>query len=453
MWTMIPSLELLIQSLAPAFTLPSFATQGQLLIAWFMCLGRHTEYRVFQTALPATSVSHAQRHPFDRFYNFFSRSAWSLQELAFRVAVSVVVRLSPEGWLYLIVDDTLLHKRGLHVYGRGWFRDAVASTRKRVATASGHNWVIRALAIPVPCCPSVILALTITTRLHLPGKDQPSCVELARMMLSELLGWFPERRIILIGDGAYAAAALLERLDRRVSFVGRMRGDAALFDPTPRPVPKGRRGPKPKKGPRLPKPKEAAAQADRNRTGRGPWAWQPIEVMAYGVQRTPKVLSYEVVWPTVLGLSPIRVVVVRDPSGRMRDAYLFTTDLKARLQWVVETFARRWAIEVSFKASKQVLEIEAPRHWSQESIEKLAPWVWLMRSVLQVWYLTAGRLLPEAERARAEMGEWDSEWSLRHMLNVLRAAILEATIKMDLADLSELKDFISMLKNCLKIAA
>ena len=66
-------------------------------------------------------------------------------------------------------------------------------------------------------------------------------------------------------------------------------------------------------------------------------------------------------------------------------AYLFTTDLSAGLQWVITMFAWRWAIEVLFRASKQVLEIEAPQHWCQESVEKLAPWVWSMQSVIMVW--------------------------------------------------------------------
>ncbi len=79
-----------------------------------------------------TPISRKQRHPFDRFYNFFSRSAWTMHDLAREVAVTVVVRLNPRGVLHLVVDDTLLHKRGKHVYGLGWFRDAVASTAKRV---------------------------------------------------------------------------------------------------------------------------------------------------------------------------------------------------------------------------------------------------------------------------------------------------------------------------------
>jgi hypothetical protein len=88
----------------------------------------------------------------------------------------------------------------------------------------------------------------------------------------------------------------------------------------------------------------------------------------------------------------------------MRDAYLFTTDLRASLSWVITMFAWRWAIEVLFRASKQVLDIEGPQHRSQEAVEKLAPWLWSMQSVIMVWYISAGRALPEAEELRALMG-------------------------------------------------
>ena len=67
MWVMIPSLEPLVQSLAVAFTQPSFASHCHILLGWLMCLGTHTEYRVFQTAQADTPTPRAQRHPFDRF--------------------------------------------------------------------------------------------------------------------------------------------------------------------------------------------------------------------------------------------------------------------------------------------------------------------------------------------------------------------------------------------------
>src|SRR5207344_1861082 len=131
-------------------------------------------------------------------------------------------------------------------------------------------------------------------------------------------------------DGAYASKWLLGNLDERVTFVGRMRGDAAVYDPQVPASRAGKRGPKAKKGKRLPSPKAAAGKADRKKTTTGEWVWQEVAVTVYGRERTLRALAYEVVWPTVTGLRPVRVVVVRDPEGRMNDAYLFTTDVEAR---------------------------------------------------------------------------------------------------------------------------
>jgi hypothetical protein len=452
-WSMILSLESVVDELEPAFTQPSFQAGCELLLAWVMCLGKHTLRRVAHNADPQLVPDHRRRHGLDGYYNFFERSAWTPKALAYRVAVLVFARLKCLSPITLLVDDTLAHKRGKSVWGLGWFRDACASTQKRVATASGHNWVVLAVAVCLPFTGVPILALPLVARLRRPGKDQPSCPVLAKQMLAEVLEWFPTKRFTLVGDGAYACKALLADLDERVTFVGRMRGDAAVYDPCV-PPPKARQcGRKPQKGPRLPKPKEAAAQADRKRAKGGNGVWQAVAVLVYGCTRCLKTVVYEAVWPTVLKLRPIRLVVVRDPEGRMRDAYLFTTDTKACPEWVITQFAWRWSIEVLFRASKQVMDIEAPQHWCQASVEKLAPWVWSMQSVIMVWYITAGHALPEAQELCARMGEWDSEWSLRHMIQVLRCAILNATINPNSADPDELREMVQTLKKWANLAA
>src|SRR4051794_23054288 len=283
MWAMIAPLQPLVEDLRPAFTLPSFASACDLLLSWVMCLGKHTLRRVGQTRNPNTVPGHSRRHGLDTTYNFFERSAWSPPVLARLVAILVFTRLKLAGRITLLVDDTLAHKRGKSVWGLGWFRDAVASTRKRVATASGHNWVVVAAAYCLPFSNAPILALPLLARLHLPGKGQPSCPALAKAMLAEVLQWFPRHCFTLVGDGAYACKELLRDLDHaRVVFVGRLRGDACVYDAkVPQPK-KGKKGPKAKKGPKLPKPKEAALKADRKRSSVGQWLWQRIEVAVYG---------------------------------------------------------------------------------------------------------------------------------------------------------------------------
>jgi hypothetical protein len=452
MFTSIPSLDAVVQCLLPAFTQPSFQTHIEVLIGWVMCLSKRTEYGVFQTIEADTLVSRQQRHPFDRFYNFFSRSAWIVRDLAHQVAMAVVVQLNPRGLLYLVVDDTLLHKRGKNVYGLGWFRDAVASTAKRVATASGNHWVVVGLAICIPGT-TKIYCLPIHAMLHLAGKNQKSEATLAKEMLRDILEWFPDRKLVFLGDGAYSTKNLLDDLDPRVTYVGVMRSDAAIYDPLPPKQSTSKRGPKAKKGPRLPNPKEAMKKADRNRSGQGPWAWQTVKATAYGVTRQLQVVSFQAVWPEVLGLRPILVALVRDPRGKFKDKYLFTTDLNADLGWIIAAFSRRWSIEVAFKSSKQVMKIQAPQHWCRGSVEKLSPWVWLMQSVIGLWYFTEGRKLPAAQAARRRFGEWDTEWSLAHMLRILRAAILEATINPESATKADLRQLFEALENYLNLAA
>lgn len=453
MWTMIPSLQATVDVLVPAFTQPSFATSCRLVLAWVMCLGKHTLSRVAQNANPSSPPDRAARHGLDSYYNFFERSAWTPSVLAQRVGVLILTSLRFTGLVTLLIDDTLAHKTGKCVWGLGWFRDAVASTRKRVATASGHNWVVLAVAFRSPLTGAPVLALPLLARLHQPGKGRPSCPALARAMLEEVLEWFPASRFTLVGDGAYACRELLADWPERVTFVGRMRGDAAVYDPQPAKARKGQRGPRPKKGARLPAPREAAQKADRKRTPAGAWLWQTLRVCVYGRERELRAVRYEAVWPRVLGLRRIRIVAVRDPSGRLEDIYLFTTDPQADPAWVITQFAWRWSIEVLFRASKQVLEVEAPQHWSQESVAKVAPWVWGMQSVIMVWYLTSGRDLPEAKELAAGMGPWDSEWSLRHMFRVLQRATLSATIKPMSANEAQLREMVQTLESWALLAA
>jgi hypothetical protein len=307
------------------------------------------------------------------------------------------------------------------------------------------------LAICIPGT-SKIYCLPIHTMLHLAGKNHKSEATLAKEMLQEILAWFPDRKLVLVGDGAYSANNLLAELDPRVTYVGVMRADAAIYDPVPPKQPKSKRGPKPHKGPRFPHPKEVLKQAEGNRSGRGPWSWQTVQATAYGVTRSLQVVSFQAVWPEVLRLVPILVVLVRDPRGKFPDKYLFTTDVDADLGWVISTFARRWSIEVAFKASKQVMTIQAPQHWCQASIEKLSPWVWLMQSVISLWYFTEGHKLPAARAARRRFGKWDTEWSLGHMLRILRTAILQQTINRKSATKDDLCQLIDHLENYLHLA-
>jgi hypothetical protein len=450
MWSVVPSLEAILQGLLPVFTLPSFETNRQVLLGWLMCLGHRTEFRVFE-AFVGKRVARNVRHPFDRHYNFFSRSAWTVRELGFHLALLLIVNLNPVGELLLIVDATLLYKRGKHVWSIGWFYDPVASTEKRAATASGNKWVVIGLGIRIPGT-NKYFCLPIHAMLQPPGKGKKSEPAVACKMLEDVCRWFPDRTFTLVGDGGYSAKNLLQKLDSRVRYVGLMRSDAAIHETKLAPRPSGKSGPKPKTGARLPAPREIAKAADQARSPRSRWKWTTVEVNAYGQTRKFQVCTLQAVWPKVLGGRAIQVVVCRSLDEGFGDVCLFTTDLEATAVWVIETYAKRTSIEAMFKGSKQVMDIQRPRHFCKQSIEKLAPWVWMMQSLVALWYLTEGHKLPEAEAARQDLGPWETEWSFQHMLRLLRRlTILQTINRMSLLK-ADLQQLVRDLENYLFLA-
>jgi hypothetical protein len=51
------------------------------------------------------------------------------------------------------------------------------------------------------------------------------------------------------------------------------------------------------------------------------------------------------------------------------------------------------------------------------------------------------------------MGEWDSEWSLRHMIQVAQRAILNATFNPNSAEQAQLQEMVKTLQNWALLAA
>ena len=69
----------------------------------------------------------------------------------------------------------------------------MASTAKRVATASGNHWVVVGLAIPIPKT-NKIYCLPIHAMLHLAGKNNKSEATLAKEMLQDILRMVPRSK-------------------------------------------------------------------------------------------------------------------------------------------------------------------------------------------------------------------------------------------------------------------
>jgi hypothetical protein len=169
----------------------------------------------------------------------------------------VVALLLPTGTVWLVVDDTLAHKRGARVAFGGFFLDAVTSTRKRKNFRFGLNWVVLGLAVHLPLRPDRYFCLPVAWRVYMKEgtaghrKRTELAAELARLVAACL----PGRECWLVGDAAYLSAAVLKGRPANLKVIGPLRWDVALYGlPPARRA--GQRGRARKKGDRLPTPRQ-----------------------------------------------------------------------------------------------------------------------------------------------------------------------------------------------------
>jgi hypothetical protein len=208
------------------------------------------------------------------------------------------------------------------------------------------------------------------------GAPRHTKLELARDLIALVAQWAPERSISMVCDSAYAASTLLEARPANVHIISRLRMDAALWTSPPprRPRDKGR--PR-KKGRRLPNPQATAARCRK---------WRALPVTIYGRQVTTQTFSFTALWYSALPTHPIRIVVVRDPSGKRKDEAFFCTDLPATPTFILEGFARRWTIEVTFHDSKQFLGFANPQSQAKQAVLRTAPLAFVVYDLVLLWY-------------------------------------------------------------------
>jgi hypothetical protein len=182
--------------------------------------------------------------------------------------------------------------------------------------------------------------------------------------------WHPERELVAVADGGYASLELLDRcrrLRKPITFITRLRLDAALYEPPPPRYP-GQIGRPRLKGERLP---NLSVVAEDRRTD-----WTPIVVADwYGREkRTVEVVSATALWySSGLPAVPLRWVLIQDPEGEFDTQALLCTDLSVEPAQIISWFVRRWQMEATFQEMRQRLGFESQRHWSEKAIQRTAP--------------------------------------------------------------------------------
>ncbi len=331
--------------------------------------------RTVSSALRAMGLD--QEKSFHRYHRVLSRASWSSLKVS-RVLLGLLVEaFLPEGSPLVVgIDETLERRWGKKISARGVYRDPVRSTHKTFVKSSGLRWVCAMLLVEVPWASRVwalpfLSALAPSERYAAKrGKRHKKITEWAWQLLLVLRRWYPRREIVAVADRAYASLKLLDRcrsLSRPVTFVARLRLDAALYEPAP-PRRRGQRGRPRLKGERLP---NLSAVAEDPNTG-----WKPAKIANwYGSgDRTVEIASQTAVWySTGLFAVPVRWVLVRDPEGGFKPQALLCTDLQADPRKVLSWYVMRWQLEVTFQETRRQLGFETQRQCSEMAIRRTTP--------------------------------------------------------------------------------
>jgi hypothetical protein len=115
--------------------------------------------------------------------------------------------------------------------------------------------------------------------------------------------------------------------------------------------------------------------------------WQRVAIDARGRGIERLVYTRDLLWYAVSPTALVRLVVVRDPAGVEPDDFFLTTDLAATGAAVASRYAGRWAIEVTFRDTKQDLGGQNPQSWKRKGPERAAALSLWLTSLVWCWYL------------------------------------------------------------------
>jgi hypothetical protein len=376
----------LVNALAPVFTRPTLHRFVILLGSAILTTGRRTVANLVRTAAPLTK---AHRTTYQR---VFSSAEWSALHLACQLSRMVLALIPADQAVTLVGDDTVDGHPGRLVYGKARHRDPVRSSHGYTAWRYGHEWVVLAVLVRFPWADRP-WALPVLVDLYRSeeddkkrGRPHRTPAQIMATLLRVLLLWSPGRRFVFVGDSGYGThemARFVHRHRARLSLVSKLHPEANLFEPPP---PYRGNGRPPVKGPRRPKPKQAAAGAEL----------QTEEVAWYGGgRREVGVATGTGHWYKAgEGLVPIAWVFAKDRAGTHREEYFFSTDTAMTAVAMIEAYAGRWNLETTFQEARCFLGLESTRGWCRRTVLRAAPCLFGLYTVVALLY----RALPEPKR-------------------------------------------------------
>jgi len=342
---------------------------------------------------------------YSKYHRVLNSLDWS-PKIGAHILLKMLLKLAEKERFVLLIDETLERRKGRQIRAKGYYRDAVRSSRSQIVKTSGLKWLVMALSIRFSftkrafALPFFSILQASKKLVKAEGKRYKTTIDWSMQMMSQLVRWFPEAAFVLVGDGGFACARLAWKCFKlNVALVSRLKMNARVYA-IPEPSPKGKRGRKRKKGERLISFKEMVQKDDL------PWA--EAEITGYdGKNKKVRFLTNTSLWG-VDCFEPIAIkwVLVVDPEGDMDPLPLMSTDVTLTAHEIIQMYVDRWGLEVTFQEVREHLGVETQRQWSDRAIARTTP---VLMGLYSVICLIGNRMNNEKELIPEKTAWYDKE--------------------------------------------
>lgn len=322
-----------------------------------------------------------------KFYRLFNKRAWEVNDL-FAGVLKGVLPWCRDGYLAVAGDDTLIHKTGKLIHNVGFLRDPL-SPKFRYNLAMGLRYIQLSVLVPLylQFPKDVVSAVALPVRFMLApvirkpkGMKKPMTqaeeqafqkLKDANTLSQYMAKMIPELRksmdanglhakiLLMVVDNGYCNKIVLAVIKARIQLLARLRKNSRLFLEgteagagfTPEEIRKDEKIP-----------------------------FQKCQAL---LGRAKVVLKYKivekVVWPSGANKRVMRLIVIAStPYRRRKNAkinyrqpgFLLSTDIKAPIEMLIQSYLDRWQIEVNHREEKTVIGVGQAQVWTKEAVTR-----------------------------------------------------------------------------------
>jgi hypothetical protein len=386
-------------------------------------------------------------------YRLFAHARFDHDSLFEPVKRAVLESLAPKEPLVMLMDDTLIRKRGRKVHGTAWRRDPLGPPfctnfvwgqrfLQLSAALPDRRCMGRACAVPVDC-------------IHAPTAEKPkrnappqawdeyrqkqSVTKISAVGTHALYNTRrhldaqgQERTLICAVDGGFTNRTVFRDIPEKTTLIGRIRKDANLFAPPDEEV-VSRRGRPRWYGKALPTP-EHIRQDDSI-------PWEKVEAFAAGTRHSFEVKSMPAVRWVGTGKRTVHVLIIRPLAYRPRKGarllyrdpvYLLCTDPALPLAQLLQAYLWRWEIELNFRDEKTLLGVGQAQVRTAASVEKVPALVvaaYAMLLLAGASVSDSSKILPRPKWQRPQTAE---RCTTQHLIGLLRSQLWEKAMMTNL---------------------